>query len=222
VSDIVVLIEEITPAGAQVEVRYMVSTTDAGQGGSTAWVDAALSSEARNAAILADARAYADVNMGTTPGSNYILGGQPSDWQTISKQADEQRLNDTLTDDTELRFPTVAGEAYRFKLFVPFQAPATPGIKYRVYHTGITTGTRRAIERGAGGAAPAASVPITSLDGLTADLSVEPPCDKPADYKCATHAVSLLTELTKSTHLAEPGEHAVIRDCLVHGPEALG
>jgi hypothetical protein len=57
--------------------------------------------------------------------------------------------------------------------------------------------------------------------GFLADLSVEPPCQLAADYYCATHALRLATDLAKSAHLADLGEHAVVRMCDIHGPEAL-
>jgi hypothetical protein len=57
--------------------------------------------------------------------------------------------------------------------------------------------------------------------GVFADLSVEPPCAAAADYYCASHAIRLLSDLAKTTHLAELGEHCTVRMCDVHGPEAL-
>lgn len=154
-TDLTVRPEAIRASGSELAVDYSATGSDGVEWHSTAYVPADTIGATRNAAILAEARAWGTDALGIAAGSDRLLGGE-SPWIPVRKIANEARSNTAvLVDDSELFFPTVAGAHYAIRSLIFFDTNVTANFLYRWNHTGINAGIRRLPFRAAGGTAPA-------------------------------------------------------------------
>jgi hypothetical protein len=168
VTDLVIRTESVTPFDGYVLIGYSAAASDGTSWQSAVYVSAETTGAARNVAILAEARAWATSTFGITAGTDTLIGGE-SDWVHLVKRIDQMVENSTvLVDDDTLRFLTVAGKTYTFRLMVYFRTGSIPDFKYRLIHTGTHSNVSRRILRGGAGVAPAEQIPATDFD--TADV----------------------------------------------------